>query len=318
MDNFWQKLKKPILALAPMAGVTDSAFRLMCKLGGADVLYTEFVSTDAIVYESQKTFKMLKFSKKEKPLVVQIFGKNPEHYFKSVKVLSELGYDGIDINFGCPANKVVKSGGGVKLMHNLSLVRELVQAACEGGQVPISLKVRASIEDKKTKIKVTALDLVEKVKDLPIAAIMVHGRSYEQPFDGELDVSAITQVKRAFQGIVLANGGIYRPEDAKTLLEQTGADGVGIARGAWGKTWLFSQIKDYLKTGKYEEFSWEKVKKQMLEHAKYALTNKGEHGLVELRKQLAWYVKGMPNAASLRSLLVKTSSIEEIEAVLKN
>ena len=202
-------------------------------------------------------------------------------------------------------------------MQNLNLVRELVQAACEGSQVPISLKVRASIEDKKTKVKTTALDLFTKVKDLPISTIMVHGRSYEQPFDGQLDVQSISQVKKAFQGIVLANGGIYRPEDAKTLLEQTGADGVGIARGAWGKTWIFSQIKDYLKTGKYEEFNWEKVKKQMLEHAKFALANKGEHGLVELRKQLAWYVKGLSNAAELRSKLVRVNSVADIQNILQ-
>jgi tRNA-dihydrouridine synthase B len=316
MNNFWQKLKKPILALAPMAGVTDSAFRQMCKLGGADVLYTEFVSTDAIVYESKKTFKMLKFAETEKPVVVQIFGKNPEHYYKSVKVLSELGYDGVDINFGCPAYKVVRSGGGVKLMLNLNLVKELVQAACEGSKIPVSLKVRASIEDKITKVKVSALDLVEKIKDLPVAAIMVHGRTFEQPFDGEIDTQAITQVKQAFKGIVLANGGIYTPEIAKSLLAQTGADGLGIARGSWGKTWLFQQIKDYLKTGKYEVLEWPEIKKQMLTHAKLTFESKGEHGLVELRKQLAWYVKGQPSAAELRSKLVRINSIEEIKTIL--
>ena len=318
MNNFWQKLKKPILALAPMAGITDSAFRQMCKLGGADVLYTEFVSTDAIVYESKKTFGMLKFSESEKPVVVQIFGKKPEHYFKSVKVLSELGYDGVDINFGCPAYKVVKSGGGVKLMLNLDLVKELVQAACEASQIPVSLKVRASIEDKATKVKITALDLVEKIKDLPVAAIMVHGRSFEKPFDGELDINSIIQVKEAFSAVVLANGGVYTPEIAKSLLEQTGADGLGIARGAWGKPWIFQQIRDYLGIGKYRVSEWSEIKKIMLKHAKLTFQSKGEHGLVELRKQLAWYVKGLPKAAELRSKLVRVNSLEDIQGILKN
>lgn len=318
MKNFWLKLKKPILALAPMAGITDSAFRQMCKLGGADVLYTEFVSTDAIVYESKKTFEMLKFSKKEKPVVVQIFGKNPEHYFKSVKVLSELGYDGVDINFGCPAYKVVKSGGGVKLMLNLDLAKELVQAACEASQIPVSIKVRASIEDKETKIRTTALDLVEKIMGLPVAAIMVHGRSFEKPFDGDLDINSIIQVKKAFSAVVLANGGVYTAEDGKTLLAQTGADGLGIARGAWGKPWIFKQIRDYLTHGKYEVLEWPEIKKTMLKHAKLTFQSKGEHGLIELRKQLAWYVKGLPRAAELRSKLVRVSSIEDIENILAN
>ena len=323
MENFWQTLPKPILALAPMAGVTDTAFRQMCKLGGADVLYTEFVSTDAIVYESKKTFAMLTFSPTEQPVVCQIFGKNPEHYYKSAKVLAEFGFAGIDINFGCPAYKVVKHGGGVTIMRRLDLVRELVQATCEGSPIPVSVKIRASICKEGCSVddpngQVTALDLVQAIQDLPVAAVMVHGRSYEKPFDGSPNVDIITQVKKAFPGVVLANGGVYSPEAAKDLLDATGADGVGVARGSWGRPWLFREIKQYLATGSYTPRTFADITPDILQHAKLAFAAKGGHGLIELRKHLAWYVKGFPGASELRSKLVRSTTYEEIEAALKN
>lgn len=322
MENFWNTLPKPILALAPMAGVTDSAFRQMCKLGGADVLYTEFVSTDAIVYESKKTFAMLKFDPSEQPVVCQVFGKKPEHYYKSAKVLAELGFAGVDINFGCPAYKVVKHGGGVTLMRDLNVVRELVQATCEGSPIPVSIKIRASICKEGCAVddpegRVTALDLVEAIKDLPVATVMVHGRSFERPFDGSPNVEVITQVVQAFPGVVLANGGVYSPEEAKALLEQTGAAGVGIARGSWGKPWLFQQVKDYLKTGTYETPNWADLKQRMLTHAKIAFATNGAHGLIELRKHLAWYVKGLENAKELRSKLVRVETLADVEKALE-
>lgn len=322
MENFWQTLPKPILALAPMAGVTDTAFRQMCKAGGADVLYTEFVSTDAIVYESKKTFEMLKFSPNEQPVVCQVFGKQPEHYFKSAKVLAELGFAGVDINFGCPAYKVVKHGGGVTLMRRPDLVREIVQATCEGSPIPVSIKIRASICKEGCAVddpegQVTALDLIEVIKGLPVATVMIHGRSFEKPFDGAPNVDAITQVKKAFPGIVLANGGVHTPEDAKALLDQTGADGVGVARGSWGRPWLFEEIKTYLATGTYIPRDWVATKHAILEHARIAFAAHGPRGLIELRKHLAWYVKGLPNAAALRGQLVRSTTYEDVVGALQ-
>ena len=217
-----------------MAGVTDTAFRQMCKSYGADVIYTEFASSDALVYDNKKTRDMIAFDTLEQPVVCQIFGRKPEVYFKAVKILEEMGFAGVDINFGCPAYKVVKSGGGVSLMRNLNLCRELVQAACEGTRLPISIKIRASFkrgQDTKDKMDsnedkdldsyeceldvVTALDLVTKISDLPVAAIMIHGRSFEQPFDGEPNWDVIKQVRQIWPGILLANGGITTPEKAK-------------------------------------------------------------------------------------------------------
>lgn len=332
MKNFWQKLDKPILALAPMAGVTDTPFRQMCKHWGADVIYTEFVSVDALVHGNNKTRELIGFSETEQPVVCQIFGSKPELFYQSVKILEEMGFSGIDINFGCPAYKIVKSGGGVKLMRNLNLCHELVQAACEGSGLPISIKIRASIKgdqaiNDKTQTtdnfdcsmnQVTALDLVNKIKSLPLGAIMLHARSYEQPFDGTPDLDMVTQVRKIWPGILLANGGIYSPEIAKQVLEQTKADGLGIARGSWGRPWIFKQIKDYLNTGNYQVPEWDETKKIILKHSALALNAKGQYGLIELRKHLAWYAKGIKGAAQLRAKLVQVKTLDDITRALES
>lgn len=331
MKNFWEQSKKPIIALAPMAGITDAAFRIICKDFGADVIYTEFASTDALVHESNKTFEMLSFDPKEQPVVCQIFGKDPKMYYKSAQVIERLGFAGIDINFGCPAYKVVKHGGGVSLMRDPKNAATLVQAACEGAKnIPVSLKLRASICQKGADPKdpalrnssgpsanhVTALDMIDAVKHLPVAAVMVHGRSYEKPFDGELNTNIIKEVKKAFNGITIANGGIYTPEDAKKLLDETGADGVGLARGVRGSPWLFKQVKDYFKTGSYRQFTWEDKKEFAIKHAKAALKVKGDWGIIEMRKHLAWYVHGIPGASKLRAKLVRVNTLEDIKSIL--
>ncbi len=333
MPNFWVTLKKPILALAPMAGVTDTPFRQMCKRYGADVIYTEFASVDALTHGNIKTREMIAFEPSEQPVVCQIFGSKPELFYKSAKILEEMGFSGIDINFGCPAYKVVKSGGGVKLMRNLGLCEELVQATCEGGKLPVSIKIRASIskdvntkdkvedEDKLDKFecpvdKVTALDLVKKINHLPVSAIMLHARSYEQPFDGEPDLEMVKEVRKIWPGILLANGGIYSPEKAKEILDSTNVDGLGIARGAWGRPWIFQQIKDYLATSTYKTLSWEQIKSIIIQHAELTLANKGDYGLIELRKHLAHYVKGTKGASELRAKLVQIKTLADVKNII--
>ena len=347
MENFWQKLNKPILALAPMAGVTDIAFRQMCKKFSADVIYTEFASSDALIYKSQKTLALLKYSENERPVVVQIFGQDPAHMAQAAKICEELGFDGIDINFGCPAYKVVKHGGGVNLMRKPKVCYQIVQAVIQAVKIPVSIKIRSSIKKETAKANkltrlarpelslelkdpantdcnpindadsVTATDLVTELNPLPIAAIMLHARSYERPFDGYPQVEIVKKLRKIYSGVLIHNGGVYTPEIAKELLKQTKADGLGIARGAWGSPWLFQLIKNYLHTGKYSKPTEAEIKKYILEHAELALQEKGAHGLVELRKHLAWYVKGWPEAKKLRAQLVQTSTLAEITAILK-
>lgn len=322
MDTFWQKLSKPILALAPMAGVTDAAFRIICKDFGADVIYTEFASTNALVHGNDATRKMIAFDPREQPVVCQLFGNDPELAGKAAAILEEMGFAGVDINFGCPAYKVVAHGGGVSLMRDPQRCAELVQATCEGVQnIPVSIKIRASIckencDKTDPANHVTALNLIDAVKHLPVAAVMIHGRSYEKPFDGDPNTDVIKEVKRTFNGTVIANGGIYTPEDAKRMLDETGADGIGLARGVRGSPWLFQQIRDYLTTGSYEPYSWEKRKQLALKHSAAALKTKGDWGMIEMRKHLAWYVHGTPHAAKLRSQLVRVNTIQDVETIL--
>ncbi len=316
MNDFWTKLPKPIIALAPMAGVTDMAFRQLCKSFGADVIYTEFASSYALVYQNQKTSEMLKFSKSEKPIVCQIFGNNPEFFYKSAAILATLGFDGIDINFGCPAYKVVKSGGGVSLMLKSNLCAELAQAVCEGSRLPVSIKLRASIKNKITNKTITAVEVIEKISSIPVSAIMLHARSYEKPFDGELQLDIFKEVRRLWPKILLFNGGLNTPEIVQQIIKETQADGVGIARGALGQPWFFKQIKDCLTTNNFTDYAWPDIKKTILQHAQLAFQHKGDYGLIELRKHLAWYIKGFPGASNLRSQLVQIKTLSEIIKIL--
>ncbi|MEK7158590.1 MAG: tRNA-dihydrouridine synthase [Patescibacteria group bacterium] len=322
MPFSWEDLPKPILALAPMAGVTDAAFRQICRRFGADVIYTEFVSTDAISRGNAKTLKMMQFDPSEQPVICQVFGKDPMMYASATRVIERMGYAGIDINFGCPAYKVTRHGGGVTLMRNLDLCRSIVQATCEAAQtIPVSIKIRASVcrqpgEKKSSLDRVTAVDLIEHIRDLPVAAVMIHGRSYERPFDGEPDLDSICAVRAAFPRIVLANGGIYDPETAKSILHHTKADGVGIARGSWGRPWIFQQIRTFLETGVVIQPSWEEIKTIILEHAKLAFRSKGDRGILEMRKHLAWYIKGRAGASRLRQQFMHVQSIRDVKSLL--
>jgi nifR3 family TIM-barrel protein len=313
--NFWQKLEKPVLALAPIAGVTDSAFRQICRQCGATVVYSEMTSAEGLYYKSKKTLEMLKFDRAEQPLVIQLFGKDPTKFSRAAKIVEKSGASGLDINFGCPARRVVQHGGGVTLMRNLELCYQIIQAVTENTKLPVSVKIRSSINYKNSKI--TALDFLKKIAKLPVAGVMIHGRSYEQGFSGEIDFAMIKDARKYFNGIILANGGIHSPEDAQQLLEKTGADGVGLARGVYGKPWLFKQINDYLANGQYSEPTWPEKKKIILNHAQLTKKTKGSRGLIELRKHLLWYVKGLSEAKKYRAELVKVKTIDDIKCVLK-
>lgn len=308
--NFWNKFDKPILALAPMAGYSDSPFRQLCKSFGADVLYTEMVSADALHYGSKKTLAMLPFSKSEKPVVCQLFGKRIEVFAKASQIVEKAGYSGIDLNFGCPAKKVVAHGGGVTLMRDLGHCRKLIIEVLQNTKLPVSVKIRAGIDN------VTAVDFIETIKDLPVSAVMVHGRYFKNPFGGEIDYKMIKKVKQKFNGIVLGNGGIFTPEDAVRMLKETGVDGIGLARGLYGRPWLFKQIRDLIETGKYDDLNQKELKKVAIKHATLAEKTNGEWGVVETRKHLAWYVKGFEGAAELRKELVQVKKAAEVKKIL--
>lgn len=306
-----------------MEGVTDTAFRQLCKERGADLVYTEFISSDAIGRGARRAQEKMVFDPREQPVVCQIFGRDLAMFADAAQEIERRGFAGIDINFGCPARKVVNSGAGVALLRSPNYARDLIARIIDRVGIPVSIKVRSKIRKERREIApglaewYTALDLVDAIADLPVAAVMVHGRSFEQGHTGDVDAEMIREVKKHFRGVVLANGGIFTPERAKEMLEETHADGLGIARGAQGNPWIFQRIKDYQETGAYTPPSWETITATMLRHAELAEKAKGPWGILELRKHLAWYVKGFPGASRLRQSLVHVETRAQIEKLLK-
>ena len=339
--NIWQTTKHPILALAPMAGYTDPAFRVMCLKNGADIVYTEMISVEALWRKNKKTLAMLKLLPSEKNVILQLFGNKPESFEKALKIINssfcrpgesqdpetsktrfwiKSGMTikklvGIDINFGCPAHKVFKTGAGAALMNNKKLAREIIKTVLENTNLPISIKIRSQVKN------VSAIEFINYIKDLSISAVMIHGRSLKQGFAGEIDYEMIKNIKKLLPNIpVLTNGGIYTPADAKIMLTKTNADGLGIARGAWGRPWIFSQCchpddSDGSQRRRDPVANWKFVRKQMLAHAKLFL--KYNDNLIPLRKHLIHYTKGLKNASELRQKMIKVETIKELEKLGK-
>jgi len=307
-----------------MEGVNDSAFRQICKHWGADVVYTEFISADAIAHDAKRAFDKMSFDPVEQPVVCQIFGRDPEAFKRAAREVQSRGFAGLDINFGCPARKVVSHGSGAALLRRPEFARQLIEVALNTVTIPVSIKIRSSIRanppmtEKKDAARVTAVDLVKAVADLPIAAIMVHGRSFEQGHTGQIDIEMIKAIKQIFSRPVLANGGIYTPERAKEMLSATGADGLGIARGAWGQPWLFRQIHQLLDTGHYQPVQVKDIVDTIRHQAELCNRLKGERGLIELRKHLVKYFNGWATVARWRRQAGQVQTLNDITNLLTN
>jgi len=201
-------------------------------------------------------------------------------------------------------------------MRDLGLCYQIIKNTCSTVKIPVSIKLRSSITKLNSRQKITALDLLKKIKDLPVKAVMIHGRCYEQGFLGEIDYTIIKKFKKEFKGIVLANGGVQTVADAKNLLAKTEADGIGLARGVLGKPWLFKQIKQFLAGQKITELNFEQIKKLAFRHASLSYKQKGKQGVLQMRKHLAWYIKAFPGASLMRSELVKAESLNQIKKIL--
>ncbi len=308
--NFWNKIKLPILALAPMAGFSDSPFRQIVSSYGADVVYSEMASATALFFNKQPTLDLLKFNRrKEKDYVVQLFGSNPKHFAVATQIVTkEIRPSGIDINFGCPVGKIIKQGAGSDLMANLGRAHDVIKAVCDNTYLPVSVKIRAKSGN------VFALDFIKAIADLPVKAIMIHGRTVKQGFTGEIDFNLIKEARQCFSGIILANGGINSLADAKKTLELTGADGLGMARGILGRPWMFTEIKEHREI----HLDIKAIKKIILRHAKKFKKIKGEKAMVDLRKHLCWYVQGVTNASHYRSKMVAINNYQDIKNIFKD
>lgn len=310
-DNFWKNIKKPILALAPMAGFSDSPFRIITSDYGADIVYSEMASVASIFFHQDeldhRTFDILKFEPQQKAkYVVQLFGSDPEHFAVAAKLVEKvINPDGIDLNFGCPVGKVIKQGAGADLMKDLPRAREVIQAVLENTSLPVSIKIRAGAG------AVSALDFLKNISDLPVSAVMIHGRTLAQGFVGEINCELIKEARQYFSGVILANGGINNLAQAQNILEKSGADGLGLARGVLGRPWLFQEIKE----NKEIELSKLEVATIAIRHARLEEELKGAGAIVELRKHLCWYAQGFSGASHLRSQLVKVFNAQEIEDI---
>lgn len=302
------------VALAPMAGVTDLPFRILCKEQGCGLMCTEMVSAKALLYKNRNTKPLLETRPEETPIAVQLFGSDPEIMTEMALQLEEGPYDIIDVNMGCPVPKIVNNGEGSALMKNPKLAEQILSSMAKRLYKPLTVKFRKGFYD----TEVNAVEFAKMAESCGVAAVAVHGRTREQYYSGKADWDIIRQVKEAVSIPVFGNGDIFTPEDAKRMKEETGCDGLMVARGAKGNPWLFSRIMHYLETGTcLPPPSKDEVKQTILRHGKLQTEYKGEEiAMREMRKHVAWYTAGYPHSAALRNEINLVETMEELIRLL--
>ena len=294
--------------LAPMAGVTDLPFRVLCREQGAGCVVTEMVSAKAVLYNNKNTRELLQIDPAERPAAVQLFGSEPDIMAEIAARLEEGPYDYIDVNMGCPVPKIVNNGEGSALMKNPERAKEVLTAMVKAVKKPVTVKFRKGFND----LSVNAVEFAKMAESCGVAAVAVHGRTREQYYSGKADWDIIRQVKEAVRIPVIGNGDIFTPEAAGRMLKEAGCDGIMVARGAKGNPWLFGRINHYLDTGEVLPGpSMAEIKAMILRHGRMLVQFKGEGvAMREMRGHMAWYTKGMPHSATLRNEINQVETLE--------
>lgn len=300
-----------LAALAPMAGVADSAFRELCRNFGAAYTVGEMVSAKGLMMNDRKSAELLFLGDGERPAAVQLFGNEPDTMARAAEYSIKFKPDFIDINMGCPAPKVTKNGAGSILMKDPQLAGKIVRAVVDSVSIPVTVKIRTGW-DRNT---VNCVDFAKMLEDNGASAVTVHGRTREQGYAPPADIKSISAVKHAVSIPVIGNGDILTPEDAKRMYEATGCDFIMVGRGALGSPWIFSQINDLLSTGSYSPIPSAEIRMEiMLRHARRICELKGAKiGICEVRKHALWYTKGVRGGARLRQEFSVVKSIDELE-----
>ena len=300
--------------LAPMAGVTDLPFRLLCREQGAGMSVTEMVSAKAILYKNKNTKELLAVDPAEGPVSVQLFGSDPEIMAAIAARIEDGPYVAIDVNMGCPVPKIVNNHEGSALMKDPAQAEKVLTAMVKAVKKPVTVKFRKGFNDQ----NINAVEFAKMAESCGVAAVAVHGRTREQYYSGTADWDIIRRVKEAVKIPVIGNGDVFAPEDAKALLDETGCDGIMIARGAKGNPWIFSRTLHYLETGELlPPPSMEELQNMVLRHAKMSVEHKGEYlGIREMRKHMAWYTAGLPHSAKLRNDINAVVTLADLETLV--
>lgn len=302
---------KRTAGLSPMASVADRAYRLICKQFGASYLVSEMVSAKGLCYSGKKTEDMCLVTEPERPYAIQLFGEDPAFMGKATEILNSYHPDIIDINMGCPVPKVVNPGGGSALMKTPELAADIVRACVKVANCPVTVKFRAGWDDE----HINAVEFAKLTEQAGASAIAVHPRTRKQMYSGLSDWSIIKDVKRAVSIPVIGNGDVKDALDCKRMYDTTGCDYVTLARGSYGRPWVFKQIENYLETGELTaEPTLEERVSVMLEHIAMITDEKGEkQGIREARKNVAWYIKGLPDAAALRNECCTLETLDDLK-----
>ena len=301
--------------LAPMAGVSDLPFRLLCHEQGVGLAATEMVSAKAIWHNNKKTSTLMEIHPEEKKVSLQLFGSNPEIISEMAKRIEELPFSILDINMGCPMPKIFNNGDGAALMKSPKLVHDIVYATSRAIKKPVTVKIRKGLDEN----QVNAVEIAKIAEAAGAGAVTVHGRTREQYYTGKADWSIIRKVKEALSIPVIGNGDVDSGAKAQAMKEETGVDGVMVARAAMGNPWIFSELIEYEKTGKIKDRpTIEEMVETILRHTRLLVEHKGEFtGIREMRKHVAWYTKGIHGSARLRDEVNKAETIQDFEKLLK-